>query len=241
MKMINPFKVSYENIQNIEKIELTLLICSTIWILLNMSIKEDISIWVSLSALLYTILIVVKNIFLYKINLKRRCDFVDNSFWSKLWEERSEWYFSNDNFEYGFRKAIINCFENCFFTFNILKKMFINHLIIQAILMFVLLISILYQPNTIHSIIHMILPINLFLNWCIFLTVYLDIWLVYKDFRWFFSDSDWESKHQMGYKYILDYEWAISWWNILLSKKAYDKLNPTLSKKWEKLKKEYWL
>ena len=40
-------------------------------------------------------------------------------------------------------------------------------------------------------------------------------------------------------KEVLEYEGTISWANILLDEKIYNKMNEVLSKEWERIKQEY--
>ena len=54
---------------------------------------------------------------------ERRKGFIDNSLGTKLLEKPVLNYYDNDSIEKGPYKMLVNCYENCFFTYNIIKVM----------------------------------------------------------------------------------------------------------------------
>lgn len=57
---------------------------------------------------------------------ERRKGFIDNSLGTKLLEKPVLNYYDNDSIEKGPYKMLVNCYENCFFTYNIIKVMLLN-------------------------------------------------------------------------------------------------------------------
>ena len=52
---------------------------------------------------------------------ERRKGFIDNSLGTKLLEKPVLNYYDNDSIEKGPYKMLVNCYENCFFTYNIIN------------------------------------------------------------------------------------------------------------------------
>lgn len=76
----------------------------------------------------YYILNTVTEVFLYPATArKRRKGFIDNSLGSKYLEKEVEGYYSNDGINKGPFKIIVNCGENCYFTYNIAKTMLYSY------------------------------------------------------------------------------------------------------------------
>ena len=74
---------------------------------------------------------------------RRRDDFIDNSFGSRFATNSSVGYFDNDAVAHGKYKAAVNLFENCFFTYSLLKAITPNRLLIPTIV-FVLVAIVAY-------------------------------------------------------------------------------------------------
>lgn len=49
---------------------------------------------------------------------ERRKGFIDNSLGTKLLEKPVLNYYDNDSIEKGPYKMLVNCYENCFFTYK---------------------------------------------------------------------------------------------------------------------------
>lgn len=65
--------------------------------------------------------IVVESILIPMAESRRRNDFMDNSFGSRYSPNNSVGYFDNDSVVHGKYKAAVNLFQNCFFTYSLLK------------------------------------------------------------------------------------------------------------------------
>lgn len=65
----------------------------------------------------------------------RRDDFLDNSFGTTFSLHSSVKYFDNEDLPHGMFKAAANLFENCFFTYSLVKALTIYKILIPAIIM----------------------------------------------------------------------------------------------------------
>lgn len=66
---------------------------------------------------------------------RRRDDFLDNSFGSKFSIKNSIDYYDNQEVSRGIYKAAVNQFENCFFTFSLVKISTVSKIIIPSIML----------------------------------------------------------------------------------------------------------
>ncbi|HSZ72194.1 MAG TPA: hypothetical protein VK750_05920, partial [Cytophagaceae bacterium] len=73
--------------------------------------------------LLYILFELIVNSLLPKAELRRRLGYLDNSFGTNFTGKQSENYYNNENLKHGLIKLAANCFESCFFTFNISRRM----------------------------------------------------------------------------------------------------------------------
>ncbi|MCF2490761.1 hypothetical protein [Dyadobacter sp. CY347] len=85
--------------------------------------------------LFFVIEIVNEYILLPLADDKRRDDFIDNSFGSKFSIKNSIDYYDNQEVAKGIYKAAVNQFENCFFTYSLVKIAFIWKIIIPTLML----------------------------------------------------------------------------------------------------------
>lgn len=186
----------------------------------------------------------MKNHNLRTASVKKREDFIDNSFETSISKEKSINYFTNDRIRSGIYKMGVNSFENVLFTYEISKKMLCGVWVKNVLFAFLFIVfAILGFSNAIILLIQLSLPI-LLLQQAIGHTVFVNrVEQVYENFRKLFNELKYlkfdEQKFPIIIHCVMEYETALSWANILLSSKVYEKLNPTLSTKWEKIKEEY--
>ncbi len=69
---------------------------------------------------------------------KRRDDFIDNSFGSVISTNSSIGYYDNDEVNQGLYKASVNLFENCFFTYSLVRAITTRKIVVPAILLIVI-------------------------------------------------------------------------------------------------------
>lgn len=176
----------------------------------------------------------------------RRDDFIDNSFGSKLTPKNSIDYYDNDEVEKGLYKASVNLFENCFFTYSLVKKVTVAKIIIPGIMLLVMIIlsyygikevpfalsvlQALFSANILGLLIKHIILLNR-------LSLILDNWII------LFQHNDFKNstiKYQVFiYRYWLKYETLHSKINAGISDSVFKKYNPILTNDWNKLKEKY--
>lgn len=254
MAQYNPYKGSFEQSKTFNKYaEITLWI-STILLLCAFALKAYNSAWSAYSEIIsnincffiiaYSILSFISDNIFYQASIQRREDFIDNSFNATIAEHRSLDYYTNENIVSGIYKMAVNGFENSLFTYSIANKMTTRlwtKNIVFAIL--ILLFAILGYNNAFILLIQLTLPI-LLLQQAIKHTLFVyRIKRVYENYRRLFNDlkdeSDSKRKRPEIILNVLDYETTLTYGTILLDSKIYDRLNPSLSLKWNQMKSDY--
>ena len=249
-----PFSSDFVNAKKINKYSKILLCVSAFLLITNFILTKvptppfGIIHWIKianyLSITLFAISGVIVNYIHFKAESFRRDDFIDNSFGSILAEERSKNYYTNDELPKGLYKMGVNSFESCFFSYNIIKKSL-------PILWFkVGIFSVLFIFFAISGfdgiaflIIQLAIPAILIQQAVKYTLFHSRLNKVFEKYRTLFNNlkgkNDKEQCNTEIIKNILEYETTISWGNILLNEKTYKRMNPSLSIKWEELKKEY--
>lgn len=194
--------------------------------------------------IVYYCLTLITETFLYPATArKRRKGFLDNSLGSKFLEKSVRNYYTNDNISPGMYKIVVNCCENCFFTYNIALKMLWGLVTKNIIIIAILWIIVYYGfKNSLLALpILQIFLSNIFLtelvhhiNFVIKLKILLD---KAKDLC------------QQGKKcpdirgkailLFLDYETTLAYNKAPLSNRIYRKFNDEFSRQWEDFKKRY--
>ena len=254
MKKRNPFRASFDEAKKYSKYSNFVLSVSTILLGMGFGIKildEDlshISDFISSINSLFIIAFIVlsfleENSF-YNASIDRRSDFVDNSFKSSLSEHRSDGYYSNESIVSGIYKMAVNGFENSFFTYNISKEITKSKWIKNSFFIIVVLIFAVFGfSGAFVLLLQLTLPILLLQQAIRHTLLVIRINRVYENYRRLFNDLKdlGESKYKQPeiILNVLDYETILTFGAILLDSKIFDKLNPSLSGKWEVMKKEY--
>ena len=192
----------------------------------------------------YYVLNIVTETFLYpETARKRRRGFLDNSLGTKYLQKTTTGYYSNDNVKPGARKVMINCFENCFFTYNIARAMlpkiiFKNSLFILGFLIVAYfgfkdrlvalpMVQILFSSLFITELIH---HINFVTKLKTLLERFTEAVISEKDESRTLADA---------ILLFLEYETTLAYNKAPLSNTVYEELNEKLSEDWEGIKKHY--
>ncbi|MBV9013686.1 MAG: hypothetical protein JO272_16885 [Pseudonocardiales bacterium] len=141
----------------------------------------------------------------------RRAGFIDSSLGSKFLGKDLTGYFSSDSMPPGHYKLVVNCFENCFFAYNIAKEMtrriVIKNVTIQA-------------PSWLSP------------------TSVLGTTLSHSPSSRFYSPRG-GKELQDGIILLLEYETTLAYNKSPLSDRVYEKLNEKMNADWEELKQHY--
>lgn len=256
MAQYNPFKASFENVKNYNKYAKYSVFISTIIIIIVFLLKnydedirfKEVSNFISnlslIFAALFNIFTFLSEYLFYDSSIHRRADFIDNSFNSFHSQDRSQQYYTNDEIGNGLFKMAVNGFENTFFTYSIAKKMENNKWVDSITFSSIIVILAIYNFNNIIVLFFQLTLPVLLLSQAINHTLFVRrIKRVEEKYRTFFFNlkktKNIRKKESEIILNILDYETTITFGVILLDEKIYNKMNPSLSEKWEKIKIDY--
>lgn len=175
---------------------------------------------------------------------ERRKGFIDNSLGTKLLDNPVLNYYDNDSIKQGSYKMLVNCYENCFFTYNIIKAM-LPKMIIKNTILFVLLLVFAYFG--IKDNIIAIPFLQLFLSSMFLIELIYHIIFFFKlknlceRFKQIFSGpkSTKNKTIQDAIYMVLEYETALAYNKSPNSDSVYQKLNDQLTEKWNFIKQNY--
>lgn len=176
---------------------------------------------------------------------ERRKGFIDNSLGSKLLDGEVQNYYDNDSIGQGLYKMLVNCYENCFFTYNIIKAMKVKMILKNIILLLVFFLGFAYfgiKDNTIAIPFLQLLLSSLFLETLVYHFVFLcKLKKLYERFEQIFSASKLtENKIIQDAVYmVLEYEVALAYNKSPNSDSVYKKFRERLTKEWESKKQKY--
>jgi hypothetical protein len=191
----------------------------------------------------YYILNVSTETFIYPATaIQRRQGFIDNSLGSRLLDKELVGYFSNESIPFGAYKLAVNCFENCFFTYNIARAVTIRIVVKNVILMLVFIVCAFYGfKNSVIAVpIIQIFTSSLFLSELIHqLNFTSKLKGLFEKFKIYFTHNHNKSDLSMPIFLMLDYETMLAYNKAPLSDKQWNRLEESLSKEWEDIKKRY--
>lgn len=247
-----PFKNNFDRAKKCAKISNYLLYLSAILMIikfiLSMVTDEPTSLlrWIEIinciTIILFLSFDISKYIIHFKAEIHRREDLVDNSFASILAESRTEGYYTNNGLKLGLYKMGVNNFESCFFSYNIAKKE-LPRLWVKTISLFLLfiLVGTLGYGKVLVFIITLSIPLTLIQKTIKHHLFVSRLKNILDRYRCLFNGLRNKSKKNDSeiIRDILEYEATISWGNILLNEKTYNRMNQKLSMEWDELKQEY--
>lgn len=249
---IVPHDVSYEKVARLNLNAERVLYISTV-LSIGISLLGYYNLWDGLKTTLIGVNIILICLFAYldnrgqyiftKAEMKRRLDYLDNSFDTNFSGKKSQNYFTNEKLSPGIYKLAVNSFENCFHTQFVMSKMFAK-ILPQTILIIIAFLVSAYIGNreVVRLFFELSLPIILVqrLIKAIFFTSRLET--ILDGFKHLFNDllkSDIDNKTAEALKHILDYETALSWASMPTSSKIFFKYKDQLAQDWLDLKSQY--
>lgn len=253
-----PYELSYKTLKlwrTVENCSLwAVFIISTILQVLGIAfIKEllDISLLVEIlnilnfvSIISYGILYAIVEIIMQPIAASgRRKGFIDNSLGTRLLNMPVIGYYDNDSIKDGAYKMLVNCYENCFFTYNIVKTMLLGMVCKNLVLFIILLLFAYYgvKENVVAIPILQLFLSSLFLIELVYhLTFFFKLRNLCEQFRHIFSNKQNKEKTLANAFYmILEYETTLAYNKSPNSDSVYKKLNSRLTSEWNELKVRY--
>src|SRR5258706_942978 len=191
-------------------------------------------------AILYFFSDIITNYIFQDAESKRRDDFFDNSLNTKIAEENSQGYFSNDGHSPGIMKMGVNCFENSYLTKSVATKM-LRLMVIKSIVVLVLFIVMAFLPDRdfLITAVQLALPFTI-IQQTVRLFIFRNrIARVFRHFQQIFSSTTNGQKEQLIIHNVTSYETTLAWACIKLDSKLFNTMNPDLSLQWEDKKKSY--
>ena len=175
--------------------------------------------------------------------MSRRKGYIDNSLGTKLLPTELRGYFTNDDVMQGAYKLAVNCYENCFFTYNIAKEMTKGLLLKNGFVLFLLLCSayIGFKNSFVAIPILQVFLSNMFLLTLIHHFIFLNRLKTLLNFfeQFFYSNKRKDYDQGMPFYFALNYETTLAYNKAPLSDEIFKKLDEKLSKEWEEIKKRY--
>jgi hypothetical protein len=200
-----------------------------------------------LAIISYYVTDITTEVFLYPATARlRRIGFIDNSLGAKFLSQESKNYFTNDVLKPGLYKLSVNCFENCYFTYNIAKEM-TPAVVTKSVIFSIVFLTTAYiglRGNILALPILQILLSALFITELVHhLTFVSRLRILKEKFEAHFNDTiKSKSKRndpQHPILFLLEYETTLAFNKAPLSDSVYKRLDPKLSADWEDIKRHY--
>lgn len=175
----------------------------------------------------------------FRAERQKRLDLYDNSFGTKLSETHSEGYYSNDDVTPGYMKLAVNNFESVFFTYRIMKED-LCCTITKAIFICILFVcvAVLGLQNIFVLLIQISLPITIVVESIRYAVTEARVEEIYMEYRKLFEKKD-SMRDADILNQLVNYTATLTAGGVLLSNRTYNRLNVSLSKEWEIIKKEF--
>lgn len=184
------------------------------------------------------------NHWFYKSGREKRLDLVDHAFETNFSGEKSTGYFNAQGVNKGVYKLSVLTFENSLFTSEIAKRMTYTKWGVTILIALVFIFSAALGNKWLVNDILQIAATGVLIQQAIRLQQFSDRMAnIHSDFKALFNDlkdmADKSPKEGEMLRNILNYESTHSWGSILLDSKLFNKLNPELSVKWDRIKQNY--
>jgi hypothetical protein len=212
--------------------------------LVKWSINEEIDVLNIISIFAYFLIEVLVDLILIPLaENKRMDDFIDNSFDSNFSTKNSVEYFNNEEIPKGFYKAATNLFQNCFFSFNLLKRLTVRKIILPAFVITAVWVAAYYGFKEVPfalSLLQVLFSANLLGALIKHLILLTRLSYIYDDWMKLFQSNDLTSVDNKYPNYIfrtwLRYETLISKIPLDIPNSFFQKKNTQLTSDWIALK-----
>jgi len=178
-----------------------------------------------------------------RAEMRRRLDWLDNSFGTNFSGKKSQNYFTNEHLSPGLYKLAVNCFENSFHSQFIISRMLPGKMI-QTLVIVSIFICSSYIGNreVVRMFFELLLPVILiqkFIKTVFFSSRMAEVLDRFKALFNNLKKSEFEDRTAEALRDILEYESTLSWASTPLNSKTFHKNKEKLAAEWEDLKKEY--
>ena len=190
--------------------------------------------------------ILVEYILVPQADSKRRDDFIDNSFGSTFSPNPSVGYFDTDELHFGLYKAASNLFENCFFTYSLVKATTIRKTILPILVIVSVAVFAYYgfkQVPFALSFLQALFSATLLGELVKHFVLMARLHTIHDSWIALFQRPDLklniDNYKTYVYRYWLQYETLKSRIQPGIPQKTFDKLNPKLTQDWIAIKTRY--
>lgn len=242
-----PHKISYETTATISKIQFWLIILGTLLSFITIfdlkeEIKSGLEISICIISVVYFILEIIFNNFFILAEQYRIDDLIDNSLNSKIADENSENYYTNEEVKQSVYKLGVNGFENTFFTKNICREMIKKQLPYFIIVLLSYLVSVFFvEKKTLVIVFQLLLPLYVIKDFVQLNMFKSKIEVIYNRYKQVFTTTKKSDREPIIINNIISYEKLLSSYNIQLDSTIFNKINDELSADWSKLKEKHTL
>lgn len=254
-----PHQNSFDIAKKLEKWQTFILIMSTVFtigsITLNSMYKSQPEVWIdtwisianassSLFAAMFITIDILINDKFYSGGKEKRIDLIDHAFDTNFSGEKSTGYFNAQGVPIGIYKLAVLGFENSLFTSTVAKKMTFNKWAITFVISALFIVSACIGNKELVNNLLQIAATGVLIQQAVRLQQFSNrMKRLHDDFKVLFTNlkgAQNKSKQEGEMtKNVLNYEATHAWGGILLNSKIFDKINPTLSAKWEQMKQDY--
>lgn len=187
--------------------------------------------------------IIVEIIMQPMVASERRKGFIDNSLGTKLLPKPVINYYDNDSIDVGVYKMMVNCYENCFFTYNIAKKMLLR-IILKNLVLCVILLTFAYigiKNNIVAMPLLQVFLSSLFLlELAYHITFFFKLKALCEKFNDIFSNKGNRTRILHNAIYMtLEYETTLAYNKSPNSDAVYNKIKDQLTEDWKNIKNRY--
>jgi hypothetical protein len=251
-RRIVPYSATYDMVEKLDKRATILLYLSTV-----LSISITLLSYFKYLPDFHTPLVIVNsaliclfaffdqraNYIFTKAEMRRRLDWLDNSFETNFSGKKSENYFTNEHLSPGLYKLSVNCFENSHHTQFIISKMLLSQITWTVVVLLTFIVSaVIGNREIVILFIELSLPAIFFQKLIKIIFYSVRINGVYDRFKSLFNDllhHEFDGKTAEALRAILEYETTLSWASTPLKSKIFWQNKKEMANEWEDLKKEY--
>lgn len=195
-----------------------------------------------ISIILYAILYIIVEIIMQPmVASSRRKGFIDNSLGCHFLNKPVTNYYDNDTIDLGPYKMLVNCFENCFFTYRLVKATLLKEVLFSSLLFLFFLFFAFYGFGNYRFAIPLLqffLSTSFFIKTVYHFIFYFRLSSLYKRFKDFFSRTK-ASKNEIiqeAFFMVLEYESILAYNKSEISDTVYKKMNIELTEEWNDMK-----
>lgn len=198
-----------------------------------------------ISIILYAILYIIVEIIMQPMAASsRRKGLIDNSLGSHFLDKPVTNYYDNDTIVFGPYKILVNCFENCFFTYRLVKATLLKKVLFSFLLFLLFCFFAFYGVRNYRismPFLQLFLSTSFLIEVVYHIVFYFRLLSLYERFRDSFSRTRVTKNEiiQDAFFMVLEYETTLAYNKSEISDAVYKRMKPQLTKEWDDMKVLY--